>query len=285
MNEKQRVALNRGVPSLPVLMLISAGFLFTSVFVIVAWIRDRESFWWLFACVTISFTWLLYRERSRQGQYDWDRVAFLEWHDGNIIFVPDRRMRSFGYMPAEAPFPVGAYVEYHVQTGDRYFTGDHSQFLQSSLWIVGPTGTKQKLLDFAAGLSLKTMAINLSNASIPFRIIKVYDGEKGEHTETDVTAERIQASTKAGKKGLVDVLIGTSSLWLGALAGALVHNGGYVIAIGVLGYAAIAIATIAMPTPTKIAKRTALIQLVTLIPSYAGGYAMAAILVRHMFHR
>ena len=50
MDEKQRVALNRGVPSFPVLMLISNSFLFTSVFVVVAWTRDHESFWW-FTCL------------------------------------------------------------------------------------------------------------------------------------------------------------------------------------------------------------------------------------------
>lgn len=281
MDEKRRVALNRGVPSLPVLMLIIAGFLFTSVFVIVAWIRDRESFWWLLACVAISFTWLLYRERSRRGQYDWDRVAFLEWRAGNIIFVPDRRMRSFGYTAAEAPFPTGARLEYHVETGDRYFTGDRGQVLRRSLWVIEPTGAQQQLLDSAAYLNLRTTATNLQRADIPFRVIRIYDGEEGEHTEAEVTAQYIQASTKAWKSGPVAILIGTSSWWLGALAGTFVHSGGYAITIGLLGYAVIAVFTMrSMPS-----KRAALIQVATLIPSYAGGYAVAALIVRHLVHR
>ncbi len=283
----RRMAVSNAMSPAPEFFLIfvfgELAFL-AIVFLFVAWLRGF-SLWWFAASVLIVLTplgWLLYRRHIR-NQHDWDRVTFLEFRDERIALVPSRKMRGLGYTTAEAPFPLGARLECHIETGDRYFSGDHGQFLQRSLWVVEPTGAKWRVRDFSVELNYRIVAANLQNAGIPFRIVKVYDGEKGEHMETDVTVERIQASTKAGKKGLVIGLIGTSGLWLGALAGALVHNGRYVIAIGVLGYAAIAIATIAIPT--KIARRTALIQLVTLIPSYAGGYAVMAILVRHMFHR
>ena len=208
-------------------------------------------------------------------------VAFLEWRDGNIIFVPDRRMRSLGYTVSEVPFPTGAQLEYHVETGDRYFTGDHGQVLRRSLWVIEPTGAQQQILDSANYLNLRTTATNLQRANIPFRVIRVYDGQEGEHSEAEMTADYIQSSAKSWKSGLVAILIGTSSLWLGAVAGALVRNNSIVIAIGIVGYAVLAIPTMLLNT----SKRTALIQIVSSISTYAAGYTSVFFVTRYTLHR
>jgi hypothetical protein len=252
-------------------------------FIVFAIMRPRELFLWIVACVAIAITWAWLVYRESHGSRDWDRTPHLEVRDARIAFVPDRRMCSMGYEKAEAPFPSGARLEYHVETGDLYIDHDRSQVLRRSLWVVEPTGRSQQLLDSAAYLNVRTAAANLQIAGIPFRIIKVYDGPAGEHTETDTTAEYVHASSKARRMTPIAILIGTSSLWLGAVAGALAQGSAFVIAIGILGYAVVATATVAS-RPT-LAKRTALIQVVTLIPTYAAGYAVVAILVRHLFQR
>ena len=57
-------------------------------------------------------------------------------------------MRQMGYIRTEAAFPIGSSLEYHIDTGDQYFTGDHGQFLKASLWIAEPNGTKRQLLNY-----------------------------------------------------------------------------------------------------------------------------------------
>lgn len=150
----RRIAVSNAMSPAPEFFLIfvfgELGLL-AIVFLFVAWLRGF-SLWWFAACVLIVLTplgWLLYRRHIR-NQHDWDRVTFLELRDERIALVPSRKMRGLGYTTVEAPFPLGARLEYRWETGDRYFTGDHGMTLRWSLWAVDPTGSSWQLREFAS---------------------------------------------------------------------------------------------------------------------------------------
>ncbi len=188
-------------------------------------------------------------------------------------------MGSWGYAEHEVPFPGGSGLELHVEISDGYIRGDHAQIMGKSLWIKPPIGKRQHLVDCHGYVDVHTAQANLSDAGIAFTLINVYDGMEGEHVETDVTAAYLKTSAKPRGWMPINILIGTSGLWLGAIAGALFHNTGYLIATGVLGYMAVAITVAAIARKT--ARRIPLIGLVTIIPSYGAGYA-AAVIVRYL---
>jgi hypothetical protein len=144
---------------------------------------------------------------------------------------------------------------------------------------VARSGAKQKLLDsIGIGIFARTMLLNLNQAGIPFRAVNIYNGQGGEHRETDITAEYAESPRRKSSRFWA-ILLGTSSMWLGVIAASLVHNSRYVIGIGVLGY--IAVAAIQMLwSPSK---RSMGVDLLTAIPSFAGGYAIAVIAVWYIF--
>jgi len=184
-----------------------------------------------------------------------------------------------GDAAVEAPFPLGSQLECHIDTADLYAAGDHGMVLQRSLWVARPDGKKQQLTGRATELNLTRMTSNLSKSGVPFRVVKTYDGMEGKHTETDVTADYTSASGKTWKQGLVGLLIGTSGLWLGLVAGILVHKVAPAIAIGLAGWVFFGVVRL----HTSMSKRSALIQPATILPSYAGGYAFAVIAVWYIF--
>ena len=203
-------------------------------------------------------------------------------HEGRIAFLPSQRMHQIaGDVRVEAPFPVGSRLECHIDTADLYVTGDNGMVLQRSLWAARPDGTKQQLVGRTTELNLMRMTSNLSDAGIPFRVVKIYDGMEREHTETDVTGDYSSTSGKTWKHGLVAFLEGTSSLWLGLVAGILVHKVAPAIAIGVAGCVFLGVVRLR----TSMSKRSALIQVATVLPSYAAGYAFAVIAVWYIFKR
>jgi len=161
-------------------------------------------------------------------------------------------MRLMGYVKAEAPFPTGSILEYHIETGDRYFTRDRDQFLRASLWIAEPNGTKQRLLSDGVGANPKTMATNLPEAGMPFRVVKVYDSQTGEHLESNVTARYTQPGDNASNRRTFGILIGTSNLWIGVMAALLFHEVGPVAAIGVASLFLISIATMYSKPPSEL---------------------------------
>ena len=187
-----RIPVGRQV--LPLKVIFGLIFLaeLAFAFLVFAALRPHQVLWWILLSVVAILVWSLWKYTHRDQ--DWDRTPHLELHDGRIAFVPSRRMRQMGYATTESSFPKGSGVEYRIETGDHYFAGDHGQRLRSSLWIVGPTGAKQELLNFAVEVIGKHIAANLANSGIPFRAVKIYDGERGEHTETDVTALYTQDS-------------------------------------------------------------------------------------------
>ena len=96
-----------------------------------------------------------------------------------------------------------------------------------------------------------------------------------------MTAHYTQASHNAPKRTALGIFIGTSNLWLGVISALLFHQVEPVVAIGVISYTVIAIATLR----SKTSKRAALVQVATTIPLYAAGYALAVIAVWYLFRR
>ncbi len=206
-----------------------------------------------------------------------NRVPFIEFHDGNITFQPGQSMRDT-FTAAKAAFPPGARLEYRIETGDMYIDGDRGQALGRSLWVIKPDGTRELLVrGFNIYVDFELANLHLKSAGIPFQVMKVYEGPEGQHVETDVTPTMARSHRRLS----VDVLIGTSSLWLGALAGLFFRDIRYVIAVGAAAFVVFAIATIRSSIP----KRTAFLKLLATLPSYAGGYTFAVVCVRYFVGR
>jgi hypothetical protein len=174
---------------------------------------------------------------------------------------------SYGAIESvHADFPPGSKLECHVEKGDAFFSGDHAQVLRSSLWIAKPDGSRSALLpDFATQMDLNTSAVNLRTSGIPLRVIQVYDGQ-GVHTEQDITQE----STRSKQRPILKFLAGTSSLFIGALAGGFVHDLRIVAMIGLVAFVVIAVVTM---RPGQSRKST-LVQLATLVPSYGTAFLL-----------
>jgi hypothetical protein len=195
--------------------------------------------------------------------------------------MPNRKMRSMGHETKEARFPTDGILEFHIETGDRYFAGDRDQFLRASLWITDSNGTEQRLLTDVVGVNLKTMASNLLALGTAFRVVKVYDGQSGEHVESNVTARYTQTHDNVSKQTAFGILLGTMNLWLGVISAVIFREVGPVVAIGVVSCFLISSATVYL----KRSKRTALVEVATMIPLYAAGYTFAVIAVWYVFRR
>jgi len=280
MNAPTRVAV--GTQALPfsivlvLLILAEAAF----AFIVFAVMRPHEPLWWLLSGIVIALSCVLLGEFA-YGRRNWDRTTHLELGDGRVAFVPSRKLRRMGHVAAEASFPTGGILEYHIRSGDRYFTGDHDQFLRASLWIAESNGTKRPLLSDVVGVNPKTMASNLLRAGVPFRFVKVYESQTGENVESNVTAFYTQRSDNVSKRMVFRIFIGTANLWLGTMSAFLFHDVVPVVAIGLVSYFLIAIGTIY----SKTSKRTACLQVATMIPVYAAGYGFAVITVWSFFRR
>jgi len=207
----------------------------------------------------------------------WRRGPAIELRDGKITFLPGKSMRDV-FPAAEAAFPAGSRLEYRIETGDRYIDGDRGQVLGRSLWVIEPDGTKELLVrGFTIYVQPDVAASNLKRAGIPFRVLKTYDGPNGQHIETDVAV----TVARSRLQFRVALILGTSSLWLGALAGFFIRDIGAVVVVGVAAFVALAVAAIC----TGFSKRTTLINLVAALPTYAAGYALAVVCVRHVVGR
>lgn len=272
-----RISVGRRWPSLPAFALIDTCIVVGMCLFFLA-IERLEWGWWLATSVPIFLSYALIR-RELHRKRDWDDITYIELRDGAVTYMPSRKMRRQGWPAAKAAFPVGSGLECHIATGDRYFTGDHGQRLLTSLWTIRPDGTRHRLLNDGVDLNLRTTTSNLRRSGIPFTVIKVYDGQEGEHTETDITAQYVQASSRS--RTPISILLGTSSLWLGAVAAALTHNVLSVVAIGVLGFATVVTVTLR----SKAAKSSALVHVASALPSYAAGYALAVVAVWYIFKR
>lgn len=210
------------------------------------------------------------------GGYDpWKRFPFIELHNGKVTFLPSKSMCDT-FAITEAAFPTGAYLEYRIETGDRYVDGDRGQALGRSLWVVEPDGTRKVLAHgFVLYINLGRAALNLKDSGIPFKVMKVYDGPQGQRVETETTVNTSHFRLPPA------LLIGTSSLWLGAVAGIFIRNVWPVVAVGIVAFTVLAIATM----HAGASKRLVFFPLISLLPTYAAGYALAVVLARYFMNR
>jgi hypothetical protein len=206
-----------------------------------------------------------------------NRVPVIELQDGKIAFLPGQSMRDI-IAPTEAAFPAGARLEYRIEMGDMYFDGDRGERLGCSLWVIEPDGGRKLLArDFNLYVDFNLAALNLKRAGIPFEVSRVYDGPNGQHLESDITPTLARSRHQLP----IAFLVGTSSLWLGALAGFFIRDIWIVTGLGTVAFTVFAIAA----TRLNVSKRTAFLKLIATLPSYAGGYALAVVCVRHLVGR
>jgi hypothetical protein len=207
------------------------------------------------------------------GPYDpFKRVPTLSFQDGKVTFIPGRGSPEFATIQTQ--FPSGARLENRIEMGDLYLTDDHSLHLSSSLWVVRPDGTRELLAQgFTIYIHRRAAARNLERAGIPFKVVSFYQEPNGHVVENEIKITR----SRLGSASVV--LLGTSSIWLGALTAFLTHDLRYVVSIGVVGLCALAIAI----TKGGSSNRSGLLKVVSIIPSYVGGYALAVVVIRHLF--
>jgi len=208
------------------------------------------------------------------GPYDpFKRVPSLSFQDGKVTFIPGRGSSEFA--TTQTQFPPGSRIERRSEMGDLYFTGDHSLHLASSLWVIRPDGSKELLAQgFTVYVHRRAAARNLERAGIPFKIVNFYREPNGHIVENEIKI------TSSPLRSASVIVLGMSSIWLGALAALLTSDLRYLICIGMVGLCVLAVAI----TKGNSSKRSALLKVLSIIPSYAGGYGFAVVVVRHM-HR
>jgi hypothetical protein len=211
------------------------------------------------------------QSRITLGRYDpFRRTPSLEIQDGNIKFLPGQWTMG-QFETTVAAFPPGARVEYRVQEGDMYFGGDHSLALARTLWVIERSGCRKLLASgFSLYVDLTVAARNLEKRGIPFRAVSFYEGANGELVETEISIPHSRLRLPVG------LLLASSNLWLGVIAGLLIRSVGYLIGIGTVASLVLAIATVR----TAAFKRTAFLRVISTLPIYAAGYAMAVVLAR-----
>jgi hypothetical protein len=205
------------------------------------------------------------------GRWDpYQRTPSVSLQNGKIRFLPGRGSQG-EFAVKEAVFPAGAKLEYRVQKGDRYFDGDHSQSLGRTLWAVEPDGSSVLLADgFVLYISLTVAARNLKKRGIPFRAVSFYETKDKQVVEQEIPIAQSGARSAAG------LILGSSNLLLGAMAGALLHSVGQIVALGAFAFAVLAILTLRSAS----SKCVALVSITTMLFTYAAGYAASVLLTR-----
>jgi hypothetical protein len=211
------------------------------------------------------------QSRIKLGRYDpWRRTPSMEIQDGKIKFLPGKG--TDGQVETTvAAFPPGSRVEYRIQKGDMYCEGDHSQVLGRTLWAIQPDGSRELLASgFVLYVDLTVAARNMEQCGIPFRVVTSYERTNGEQVESEISTSRSRFRIPVG------LLLASSNLWLGAIAGLFIRRVGYIISIGTLAFTVLAIATVR----SAVSSRTAFLRIISSFPIYAAGYALAVALVR-----
>src|ERR1700678_2204272 len=210
--------------------------------------------------------------RVALGRYDlYRRTPSVELQNGKIKFLPGQWAKEFE--STDAAFPPGSRLEYRIQKGDMYFAGDHSQALGRTLWVIEPDGSRRLLASgFILYLDLTVAARNLQKLGVPFRAVTFYEGPNGEQVETELSISHSRLRIPMA------FVLGSSNLWLGAVAGLFIHRVSYLIAIGMIAFLVLAIATVRSANSI----RAALLKIISSLPIYGAGYAVAVVLVRFL---
>lgn len=210
------------------------------------------------------------------GRWDlYRRTPSVSVRNGRIKFLPGPGTQG-QFNVKEAAFPPGATLEYRVEKGDMFFDGDHSQSLGRTLWVIEPDGSRSLLATgFVLYMSLTVAAGNLEKHGIPFRAVSFYKGKDGQIVENGISIPHSSARFTAA------LFLRFSNFWLGIIAGFFVHRVGYLIAIGAVAFTVLAMAMVHFAE----SRRTALLNIISTLPIYAAGYAVAVVCVRFVARR
>ena len=205
------------------------------------------------------------------GRWDpYRRTPSVSLRNGRLKFLPGPGTQG-QFEVKEVAFPDGARLEYRVQKGDMYFDRDHSQALERTLWVVEPDGNKNLLASgFVLYMDLKVAARNLEKKGIVFRAVSFYEGKDGQAVETELSI------AKSGLQFAAGLFLGFSNVWLGLIAGLFIRSVSYIICIGVLAFAILAITTLRSAT----SKRAASLTIAWTSITYSAGYAASVVLAR-----
>jgi hypothetical protein len=205
------------------------------------------------------------------GRWDpYRRTPSVSLRNGKIKFLPGPGTQG-EFDVKEVAFPTGARLEYRVQKGDMYLDGDHSQALGRTLWVIEPDGSRNLLANgFILYMDLTVAARNLEKRGIRFRAVSFYEGKNGQAVETEL------AIAKSGLRLTTGLFLGFSNLWLGLIAGLFVHSVSYIIGIGALAFAILAITRLR----SAASKRAASVTIVSTLFTYGAGYVVSVVLVR-----
>jgi hypothetical protein len=203
------------------------------------------------------------------------RTPSVSVQDGRIKFLPGTGTHG-EFDIKDAAFPAGASLEYRVEKGDKYFDGDHGMSLGRTLWVIEPDGSRSLLATgFVLFISLKLAAGNLEKHGIPLRAVSFYRGKDGRIVENEISI------LHSGARFTTAVFLGFSNLWLGIIAGLFVHRLGYLVAIGTVAFTVLAVAGVY----SAASRRTGFLNVISTLPSYAAGYAVAVVFVRLIARR
>ena len=152
-----------------------------------------------------------------------------------------------------------------------YFDGDHSQALGRTLWVIEPDGSRNLLASgFVLYMDLTVAARNLEKRGIVFRAVSFYEGKDGQAVETELSI------AKSGLRFMAGLLLGFSNVWLGLIAGLFIRSVSYIVGVGVLGFAIVALTTFRSAAP----KRAASVTIAWTSMTYSAGYVVSVVLAR-----
>jgi hypothetical protein len=119
-------------------------------------------------------------------------------------------------------------------------------------------------------MDLTVAARNLEKRGIVFRAVSFYKGKDGQAVETELSI------TKSGLRFMAGLLLGFSNVWLGLMAGLFIRSVSYIVGVGVLGFAIVAITAFR----SAASKRAASVTITWTSITYSAGYVVSMVLAR-----
>lgn len=102
-----------------------------------------------------------------------------------------------------------------------------------------------------------------------------YEGKDGQVVEKEISIPQ------SGARFTTRLILGLSSLWLGAIAGAYIQSVSQIVALGASAFAVVAVITLRSAASKRVASLTIASTLIT----YAVGYMVVVVLVRSALSR
>lgn len=272
-----RVPLARPQSYWPILLVVAIPTLALLILLAAMYVAEHEMSDWNLLFFTLPIAaFLLWLRRQNWDLRDWSTVPFIEL-DGERMWIRAAGRFNPQQAPSEIQFPRGSHLEYHDVYGDLVFDNDHGQHLGYVLSVIRPDGTKSSIdMGYITGIQPKVAVENLRMHGIDFHLIRDYNGQHGDHSETKLT-------TQSSARGypVLQVLLGTSSIWLGFIVGLFVRSLGITIVIGITGFVLVNVLLVL----TSNSRRATVVRLLLAIPSYGLTYAAVTFAMRATLHR